>query len=165
MSKVKCYTNLEMKSGNVNLSNFSEVPENPKVGNMCTIGGVIHFYTSIDGSDPFWMPISSQRHTYKHVQADPATEWTVNHDLNTEDIQVTCYDDDNNLMYAKPVFLNTDSLKIIFSEAVAGKAMVIGGSSKFSGFSPNAESLTSDTVTYGEGEPGDLDSGSIYFQV
>ena len=164
-SNVKIYSDIDMQSGNVNLAQNDEVPSDPRVGNMCTIAGIIHFFTSVDGSDPFWMPIMHSKSTYIHKQSDPATVWTCTHDLSTDDLLVQVYDADGGLIYAKPIFTSLDELEIRFSEPTDGKAILFGASSKFAGFSPNAESLTSDTVTFGEGTPGEFDSSSIYFSV
>lgn len=164
-ANVKVFSDIDMRGGGVNLSATDTVPDTPKVGGMYVISGVIHFYTSVDGSDPFMMPIASKRSSYIHTQVEAATEWNITHDLGTTDILVQIYDDSNNMVYATPIFLNIDEIKIEFTEGIAGRAIVFGVSSKFSGFRPNAESLTSDTVVFGEGEPGDFSDGSIYFQV
>lgn len=162
---IKIYTKLDLQNSAVNLSQYSTVPTNPKIGDMVVIAGVVHFYTSIDGSEPFWMPIAQSRSSYKHVQQIPSTTWLCTHNLSTTDILCQVYDDAGDIVYATPTFLSVDQIQIQFTEPTAGYAVIFGTSSKFAGFSPNAESLTSDTVTYGTTEPGDLSTGSIYFQV
>jgi len=162
---VKIYTTLNLKSSAVNLSNSEEVPTDPDLYDQFVIGGILHFYTSVDGSEPFWMPIQSLKSSYVHRQVEASSVWTINHDLGTEDILVQIYDSENNIVYAKPIIMSIDQIQIEFTEDTLGKAVVLGNSNKFSGFSANAESLTSDTVTFGENEPDDTNSGSIYFQV
>lgn len=164
-SNVKIYADVDLQTASVNLADSTIVPENPRPGNMCTINGVIHFYTSIEGSDPFWMPIAQSKSSHVHTQVEPNDTWTISHNLGTNDLLVQVYDDANDLVYAKPIFLNVDQIQIKFTEPTAGRAIVFGVSAKFAGFNPDAESLTSDTVVYGTTVPGEFDSGSIYFQV
>ena len=129
MAELKVLTNLKMKTSDINLHMYDEVPENPSLGNISLIEGVTHIYTSIAGGDPFWMPLGIKRTIAQHVQVDAATEWTVNHNLGTVDMIIGVYDDDSQLMHPSSMeFVNNDQVKLNFTEAVAGKAIIFGNS-------------------------------------
>mgnify|MGYP001172649878 FL=1 len=68
---------------------------------------------------------SGSSYSYVHWQDTPAATWYVNHMFDAQAVQVTCYDEDNNVIYPGDVVLTTRNYcTITFRSAVKGKAVV-----------------------------------------
>lgn len=65
--------------------------------------------------------------TYQHTQSTPATEWIVQHDLDRYVVQDTFFDIGGNLSKVLPAsveYIDSNSIKIVFSEAQTGTVKV-----------------------------------------
>lgn len=125
----KVLSNLEMTNAGIimhNYQNINDVPETERLFAM--IDGIPHLYTSIDGSDLFWFPLGIKRTIFKHVQIEPSVTWVVNHNLSTQDLIVGIYDDSNNLIEAQINIINDSQIELLFTEAIAGRAIIFGNS-------------------------------------
>ena len=68
---------------------------------------------------------SDAGYSYEHIQSTPASTWTVYHMFDAQAVLVTCYDDDNNVIYPADIKLTSRNYcTITFSTAITGKAVV-----------------------------------------
>jgi len=68
--------------------------------------------------------------TYIHTQKIASTSWKINHDLETYELLIQCFNVDNEMIYPADIKIYPDispnSIDLIFNEAVRGKAFVAG---------------------------------------
>lgn len=130
---MKVLSNLEFKNSAHILSKFDEFPEDPQIGMVIFKGNGLYIYAeNIFSGTIEWFnlfDLTRQNASYTHIQNDESTEWTIQHDLNTQDLFVVVYDANNNKQIESGVeFLDDNSLKITFSEALSGKAILFAAS-------------------------------------
>jgi len=68
---------------------------------------------------------------YVHTQSSNLKEWTVTHNLNTNDILVCSYDNNNILLNPVVSNINTNTIKLTHSTALKGKAYVVFSDSTY----------------------------------
>jgi len=67
--------------------------------------------------------------SYKFEQDTENIEWTITHNLNTQDLFVIVYDSDGNKQVESEIQFQSDNeIKLIFSEPISGKALLFGAS-------------------------------------
>lgn len=72
-------------------------------------------------------PTQSSVDRYVHTQVVPALVWTVAHNLNTEDLNITLWNAAKEVIGAQSIVpSDPDTLVITFNTPVAGKAIVLG---------------------------------------
>jgi hypothetical protein len=63
---------------------------------------------------------------FQHVQTLPAAIWTVTHNQNSERIQVTVWDDTNQVVYPDTIVINNlNSIQIFFNTPATGRAVLM----------------------------------------
>lgn len=109
--------------------------ENPEMGMVASVNGTVCVYANIDGVIG-WYPIAKamDTKTYRHTQAVPSTEWTVNHNLGTKEFFAVITDEHDNsiVSYASMEFdaLNPlNKFKVFFAEPISGNMFIVSSTS------------------------------------
>jgi hypothetical protein len=107
--------------------NLADFPTSPIIGERAFVLGIEYVYTDATGSDT-WYPLSNQRFHHTHVQNSDATQWIVNHGLNSVDFIYTVYDVDGsvrvNNLPANIEIIDNNNFSVNFVEAVSGRCVV-----------------------------------------
>ena len=102
---------------------FSNFPSNPRPNQTCVVNGILYFNSNIDGIQT-WRPLTNKKSSYIHVQGVESQEWTITHNMNSQDYIYFAYDTVGNLMMANVTPVDENTFKLSFSNAVKGKAVV-----------------------------------------
>lgn len=109
--------------------------ENPEMGMVASVNGTVCVYANIDGVIG-WYPIAKamDTKTYRHTQAVPSTEWTVNHNLGTKEFFAVITDEHDNsiVSYASMEFDSANPLnkfKVFFAEPISGNMFIVASTS------------------------------------
>lgn len=148
MAEVRHLANLHLKGALIFGKEVTEFPASPRRGETAFKDGILWVWTSINGYEA-WFPLTRPKATYVHVQGLEATEWTVNHNLNSTDVLVGVYDTTGAVAVASVNASNLNSVTVTFSEPMAGKAVVFSDA-EFS--SVNSESITTGSLTVTSGQ-------------
>lgn len=106
-------------------------PTSPVAGMMVIKSQVLYAYMLVEGTLQ-WYPLVRKVSTYTHLQQSAALEWVVVHDLNTADVMYQVQDDAGNpVQPAGFVYVDNNSFKLEFSEAITGKVVVLGSGGDF----------------------------------
>lgn len=105
--------------------NYTDFPTNPKPRTIVVKAGIAYIYTElVNGSGTWtWQPIGLKQTAYKHVQADPSTTWVVPHSFNSNDFAYFVYDENHNLVIANIEIIDSNTARIVLSQATAGMAI------------------------------------------
>lgn len=76
---------------------------------------------------PIWIPLTKTRDTYKHVQVDPALEWTVNHNLDELSVFVQIYEEGKLIIPDQVIPVSKSQATVVFNEPTVGIAIVMMG--------------------------------------
>lgn len=108
---------------------YSEFPLNPKVGTWALIQRrLMVCVENVDMEVPVWVPITQERNTYVHPQDTSGTTWSIPHGLDTETLIVQCYDNQDNVINPSSIkVVDRDTAEVSFTDAVAGRAIVMYG--------------------------------------
>lgn len=99
-------------------------PENPAESQLAIVDGIPYIYTVISGFWS-WYPMSSRKSSYVHLQAVESLNWEIPHGLGSQDIILVVYDVNNVVQtYSKMVFLDDNTIRLEFTEAVKGRAVM-----------------------------------------
>ena len=120
---------LEHEIQNAALKTDTSFPQTTKTGRMVFKDKQVWIAAEIDGSTPFWVPITQEIEHYTHVQTTSSTTWTVTHNLNIADVAVTVYDDATDSVVIPDTITLTDAntVTVTFASAITGKAVVTSG--------------------------------------
>lgn len=104
-------------------------PASPKAGQFVFRDKTLYFCVEINSSGiPIWVPLTKQITAYEHIQNTNSTVWTVNHNLNTQNISVTVFDSSNRVVIPDEIEVVSDNQVVIsVTKAATGKASVISG--------------------------------------
>lgn len=109
--------------------------ESPELGMVASVNGAVCVYSNIDGVIG-WYPIAKamDTKTYRHIQAVPAAEWTVNHNLGTKEFFAVITDEHDNsiVSYASMEFDPVNPLnkfKVFFAEPISGSMFIVASTS------------------------------------
>jgi len=130
---MKVLSNLEFKNSTYILNKFEDFPENTSEGTVIFKENGLYIYsTNITSGNLEWLNILDFTRTntsYKFEQSSESTEWTITHNLNTQDLFVIVYDSDGNKQVESEIQFQSDNeIKLIFSESISGKALLFGAS-------------------------------------
>lgn len=85
--------------------------------------------TASDGSGPVIVVQGASGSTtvgLEHLQLTAASEWNIHHNRNTKRIQVTIWDDTDEIVYADVVKLvDSNNVRILFNTPVSGRAVLV----------------------------------------
>lgn len=143
MAEVKMLSDVRLKGALIFGKETTEFPANPRRGETVFKDGVLWIWTSISGYEA-WFPLTRPKSSYIHVQGLPALTWTVNHNLNSNDIIVGVYDTTGAIVAAAVQSTSLNAVTVTFSEETSGKAVVFCDADFAS---VNSESITTGTLT------------------
>lgn len=129
---MKVLTDL-INRGHVVLMDDGDVfPVSPLIGQFALVAGVLYIYSSVDGFSA-WRPLTRQIEHYKHTQVTSAIQWTVDHNLESDDLIVGVYDEDNTVTFPANIeFTSLNRIILDFTVAIKGKALVFSMSDSVS---------------------------------
>jgi hypothetical protein len=135
---------MKMKSGaTVIFKEESSFPQNPTDGQLCfkldDDGGILYIYSTIDTVST-WYPLTNKTLYYVHTQVGASTLWSISHGLNTKLVGVLAYDENNEMQFTQPSFVDDNHLNLSFVEACQGKAVVFAASDKYAGMGGSGSS-------------------------
>jgi len=130
---MKVLSNLEFKNSTYILNKFNDFPENPVEGmTIFKENGLYIYSTNITSGNLEWLNIldfTRVNSSFKFEQSIGNIEWNIAHNLNTQDLFVIVYDSDGNKQVESEIQFQSDNeIKLIFSEAISGKALLFGAS-------------------------------------
>lgn len=169
---MKFYGNIDLQNNNIQevvIAGETSFPSNPKIGRIAYKDGILWMYTTIDGSDPFWVPLTNARTAYVHTQTTAALSWTIKHSLGSASPIVQIYDDQGEMFMPESVSIVDESSVIVrFTQNTAGKAIVVAGSGVFgsapssgSGASSSAAKVLTGSATVAASSTQTISLGSI----
>lgn len=134
-------------------------PANPVAGQVVFKNRTLYICAEI-GADslPVWVPLTKQITAHTHVQSAANSTWTINHSLNTTNVQVMVYDLSNRVVIPNEIeIVDADTVAVYLGAAAQGKAVVLTGN--FEGNSApsyayefyQTEPSTTWTITHGLG--------------
>lgn len=107
--------------------NETQFPSNPKIGTFIIKDQALFAYLTVSGMETWYPLVRNVSANYVHTQGVPALEWTVNHQLDTNDIWWQIKDDQGNLMSpADFERIDSNTFKLYFTDPVAGSVIVVG---------------------------------------
>lgn len=128
---MKIYTDLRLQNNKFifddNLMNY---PENPELGEIAFVNGVLWLYTDID-SNITWYPLTNKAHYHVHNQITAESAWNVTHNLGSQDLVYMVYDDNNNVQLADVDFVDDDNIVINLIEPMTGKLVIFATSNSY----------------------------------
>ena len=130
MSNIRSYAEVELRSALVFGKNLTDFPVNPRQGQANLVNGALWVYASISGVST-WYPLTNKKNSYVHTQAVESFQWTVNHGLDTDDVIYAAYGVDGNLIVASRTPIDSNSFRLNFTSAIAGRVVVFADAEKY----------------------------------
>ena len=121
------FSNIDLKNGSFSYEQLNEFPSTPKKGMTCFVNGILYIYTTL-GADSLWFPLSQKYDSYVFEQETPTDIWNIEHNLNTNNIIYTIYDNENNTVISNIEFIDLNNIKLTLSEAMSGKVIIFAAS-------------------------------------
>lgn len=119
----------ELQNAIIVMSDDSNFPLNPKIGQMLFKNRVVYICVDIGNNTPVWCPLTSTISAYNHSQPTAAQTWTITHNLQTTYPLVSVYDLNNNQILPNEVtVVDANTVAVSHSVAQAGRAAVVTGS-------------------------------------
>lgn len=104
-------------------------PETPVVGRLCFKDKILYICADIQEGVPAWLPLTREITNYIHYQNSMATDWMINHNLNTGTPVIQVYSADGRMVIPdsiEPLSNNTAIVRMI--SPITGRAVVLTGS-------------------------------------
>ena len=113
---------------NAALEQTANFPTSPAVGQICFLNSIVYICIQNSPAPAIWIPLTREITAYTHVEANPATEWTVNHNLNTTSVNVQIYDANSRLIIADDIETTSNNQVVVnFAAEQAGRAVIVTG--------------------------------------
>ena len=134
---MKVLSNLHFKDSTYILNKYESFPENPEIGMLVfKEDGIWIYMNSIFSGNDEWVnlfDLTRKNISYVHTQSFETSTWNVEHNLNSDDISVTIYDENNEKQIESSIdFVDDNNLVIHFVEPVSGKALIFASTIKAS---------------------------------
>lgn len=147
---VRNYANLELRGSIIFAKELTDFPSDPKRNETVLIDGVLYIYSMIGGLLT-WYPLTNKKNSHVHTQGLPSAEWTITHNLGTQDFVLGLYDSDNNPMFPSGITqVTNDSFHVTFTEPVVGRLVAFFESETFVP-ALNAEAVNTDELQVANG--------------
>lgn len=135
MTPMQLLTRLNITANSaIFFSNRSTYPANPEIGQLAYVDYILYIYTELEDGTRTWFPLMDSKDfpVFKHVQGVNSTTWTVNHELDSEDIVFFVYDNNDNLIQPDSFeFVDNNNLVLHFNEMIRGKCIIFSIESRF----------------------------------
>lgn len=123
--------NLDMQNNkimNLVLHQYSEYPQNPKVGSFALIEKRLMVCVEFENGAPVWLPLSQELDTYTHTQDTDDTTWSIPHNLGSSTVMVQAFDVNNKVILPDEIDLSVkDTAVLTFSVPIQGRAIIMLG--------------------------------------
>jgi len=132
---MKSYGDLDFQSANsvndakVRLAIETDFPQSPLAGRIVFVGKRVLICIDIVAGVPVWVPLTNEIDSYIHTQTTPATTWTVDHNLNNNNVFVQVITADGHTVWPDDINLSaTNTAVLTFNAAITGRAVAMLGS-------------------------------------
>lgn len=115
---------------NIVLESIPNFPANPKAGQVIFKEKRVLMCVELDSGIPIWAPLTNELNTHVHNQSLASTTWTINHSLETASAFVQILNGSNQHIVPDDISQIYNQTIITFTEAQAGKAILMLGSTE-----------------------------------
>lgn len=112
------------------LESVANFPANPKAGQIIFKEKRVLLCVELDSGIPIWAPLTNELNTHIHNQSLASTTWTINHSLETASAFVQILNGSNQHIVPDDISQIYNQTIITFTEAQAGKAILMLGSTE-----------------------------------
>lgn len=103
-------------------------PVAPKVGQLAFVNRILYICVDTTEGLPVWVPMTRELTVYTHTQQTASNTWTINHGLNTTQVQVQVFDVNDHVMIPDTIQVTTaDQAIVTLGSAATGRAVVLTG--------------------------------------
>lgn len=128
---MRIFTDMTLKNNKLILANMTDTFEGtPEVGEFAFVSGVLYIYSSIGGTLT-WYPLTNKSEYYVHQQLSASSSWTINHNLNTQNLAYFVYDDAGNYQIANVSFTDDNNLTLDLVESITGRAVIFASANAY----------------------------------
>lgn len=107
------------------LPKLTTFPTNPTEGRLAFVDDVLYVFSNVDGSINTWYPLSNRTERYIHTQSSTSTSWNVQHDLESEDLEIFCYDgSDDEITPTDITYVDSNNVTITFASTQIGSCAI-----------------------------------------
>ena len=140
--KIKVFSDIKLQPKSHIIQSNSEVfPENPEFGQVIMVGGVVYYYGTLEPTDGIWeenyelswIPTGNKILHYMGAIPTPVIDWSVVHNLGTQDLLVVAYDSTNKVIDINYTITNDNEINVMFSTPTTGRIVIFGASLKYGG--------------------------------
>ena len=168
MALINVLSDLQMKGAKFRLHTYTELPTTATEGEIIVKDGIVYAFITTGGQQQ-WVPLTNKREMYIHTQTEPSTNWIVNHNLGTNDLIYSVYNNSGQIEFATVTYDTLDTMNINLVGQITGKCVVWGLSEKFAGYnSCNGDiknTAANSTLQISTGEPTEDTQSTLYFQI
>jgi hypothetical protein len=144
-AKVNVLANLGVQGAIVMEKDETGFPSSPAVGTLLLKDHALYAYLSLSGYET-WYPLTNATSSHVHSQGMAATQWTITHNLGTQQLWWQVKDQTGQfVMPSNVVYTNDNEVVLNFAAAVQGTAILVAPSSL------NLPSLEAALVSVGGG--------------
>lgn len=111
----------------------SNFPAVPTAGRVVFKDKRLYFCAEVVAGVPAWIPITTEIDTYVHTvhSSVPATQWMVQHNLNTTNPLVQIYDTTQQMVIPSSISpIDNNMIQITFGWPMAGRAVIMMGNER-----------------------------------
>jgi hypothetical protein len=152
------------QNSTIQYDNATDFPSEPEEGQICFKGQILFIYATINNIST-WFPLTTVRDKHIHSQGAPALTWTVQHDLDSENVIFIVYDQEDTVLNVAPSSQTNDSFELTFQESEAGRCIVFAAREADTMFKMGEmfekPAVGEDVIVYGNLLPSVDDSWSI----
>lgn len=103
-------------------------PVSPKAGQIVFKDRILYICVAIESGLPIWVPMTNEINAYTHIQNTTSPVWTVNHPLNTANVNVMVYDESNRVVIPNEITIDSVSkVTVSMGTGAQGKVVVLTG--------------------------------------
>jgi hypothetical protein len=106
-----------------------DFPVDAKVGRLAFVNSILYICVSVADDLPVWVPLTKELTLFTFSQATAATEWTIEHGLNTTGVQIQVFDAQGRVVIPEQItVVGPNTATVSFGGApFAGRAVVLTG--------------------------------------
>ncbi len=132
-----------------------DFPENPVVGTFVMKDQALYGYLRIGGLET-WYPFASKTNSYIHTQGLPATVWTVNHSLGTEDVWFQVKDANGQIVSVGKTIVDANTFTLNFTSAITGTCVAVAPTTI------DVPQVRASSIMVGGGDEVVINSGGVF---
>jgi hypothetical protein len=103
-------------------------PVSPVVGQLAFTNSILYICVAVTNSLPVWVPLTQQLTAFTYIQSSPSASWTINHPLNSSNLQVQVFDTNNMLVIPDSATINNPGqITVGFANNFQGSAVLLTG--------------------------------------